>query len=1674
MKQQTVNIFRNADINNCTNCINDNRLGYQASWENNNDLNGYESVEGLTSYTTWEGVYFGVSTSGSCYMGPSNAISIDASVYTKIKVDMRIDVGHHINLPTEGKIQFQTTASPTWSDDRAIEFDITPDNAYHEYTVDMASDYYWQGTVSKFRMYPIIDGTEGTKIYIRKISVDSRGTNVCSSPLTGEACSRYSDYVYPCPWIGSPGSAVSTTVTGNITITEGVNDSLWIDIDGYGNQAVILRPVVSETPANIARDIQSKLNLVGVGGYAFSRCYIEDDKIKIESDWFDADSTVSVSVPSEASAAYTLGFFDLYGSKLAIETAGVESASRYERAPLQLNSSSIAYLKSSDRTSADGAFVIEGNLYSPQGGNSGYSSFSRDSKLSFRNKTLIDYDNPINQNGTITFMGYSGDLYSDTEFRVYRERGDGSLYMVSTTDISGELDSSDKVFENTVAVKVKKGDLLALYSASLHTGSEFEKGNFSYLLYNSDLLDTNKSIEALSGSGQQGLPLFARGSAKADYAILDIEFDIDQPLESVFVRAREDAFEEEINLCTVRNGGLGGGPHVTGSTGLDINGDASPDLQDLDALIDADKRDINGTSAYCYPGWLDLPVLERDDYDYTDFNIAFDFAKGIDVYFNIYKINMYFVDDKNVKSFRWEVPVATNPEDTTRIWGTGWDTYSAVYTELGIMDADSIYLYNNPSVLIASDFQVGYSHLDYRYLSLEFTPFSARSLRYNATLGESPETNTSLSTYSYFPVSPSPKIEEIEVFAKSTPGTSIVSSFYVETSKDGSVYHLHNDFDEISTTDVKYVVGRPTKFMRLHIKPDARTEIFDIYGILSESSILVSSNHSEGVALNAPKDNAGETVESVLITNDGSEMSNFRFDLFDESSKKEKCILWNKLSTDDDTVYSQIGPGGVVHRRPQFYLRPYNYAYNCPGYILPKSFIDGQLSYVSLDNGTSWSSLGTTITDSSTSTYITNENSLFHAYNNFYVSVYLGNQYALESATAVAPSGQSIFSGSTLYSSMDTTDPADIPFDPNDLNGWSNAYAPFARWVLFQAVAVDAGSASVEYISYINIELDFDAPLNSDRFPWKSAGGYLTNGVSGYTGTPESWIVDGQAKYFCVDLKSWHNITNILTGPFSIAADSVDDTDAIVAGDWPALVDANAAGDDVAYSDSATDTPSDVVWAAFGVAPVGKVKWVLVRTDTRIEEIIVHVDSNVQNDKTSFLDSAWCTSGVNDVYSEIVEAKSGSSCVALDYPAASGQIADYITIRQSFGFDPFLAKRDSLSFWLYISDVSEVDSTYGYFRAGKSSTQDNTPIDINLDEDATSYYQWDMSDILPTLEDGWNYVGLPFSDNFEVGRLYFTKDERSRIGFYSSRDRITYLKLAFRGISGNGAFTVRMDDFRVSRRYYSLGNFDYGVYLPYGEHIKFPLNDFDPVKGTIEFYIKADWTRAPLCNSCEDPREHTILRVYSSEDDYILGLYMTGMGLKLEASDGTTPIMITDDNIVPIEADIPTHVALVWDFEDKYVGPALSIYINNILTVALEKGELARLGSTLSMVQQAYYTLMLGGLGWSGVVSGASSSVDAAIENLKVFNYPRRDFSYSMGNQGLEQAKRAAELVEMSLDGVNYYSYEDKGSGLPLIKQGIAPGENFYIYIKGRDWDETKEGEFNRKAFITVSRVPSA
>jgi len=685
------------------------------------------------------------------------------------------------------------------------------------------------------------------------------------------------------------------------------------------------------------------------------------------------------------------------------------------------------------------------------------------------------------------------------------------------------------------------------------------------------------------------------------------------------------------------------------------------------------------------------------------------------------------------------------------------------------------------------------------------------------------------------------------------------------------------------------------------------------------------------------------------------------------------------------------------------------------------------------------------------------------------VCVDLKDNYSVSNVVLKNPTGTLPFSNSVLYSCMDTDDPNNIPISSLDPNGWLVTSKGNARWVLLQAPSAKLGGTGIKHLSGLLVDLDFGAALNNGKLPWVSSNDLLTDGISEYLvlGSDGSWISNDDAYYYCVDLRWWFDISNIMVGPFSSSGSGVTNTDILVAGDSFSYINSSYVSANVAYSNTNTEDPSEVLWGAFGDDDNHQAKWVLLKTTTRIDDIIVHINSNIQNDKPSFLNKYWFSSGSADLYEEYADNPSGVCAIALDYPANT--ITDeYILLNQNLGIDYDLAKRDSLGFWLYVSDVDQIDSTYGYIQVGKSITQANTLADINLTFDDYNYYQWSFSDFSSSLEDGWNYIKLPFSDNYKHAKVYFTEDDKSRIGGSTYRDRITYIKFLFRGAPNNSLFTARLSDFSILRRYYSESEFDYGVYVPDGDFVKFSLGGFNPYAGSVEFFIKPDWSKS-LVSSSGNPNTHTIFRIFNTEDNSLFSLFKTGDGLQLHVTDGTTRIQLTDKSNSIIGADTPTHVAVSWDFEGKYCKDTISLYINGINVVSLTQQELLNLGKEINFNRNSLYTLMLGGHGWEGLLSSFVSSADAVFENLKVYNYPVKDFSGSINNLSELSCLSSSELIELSLDGVNYFGY---CSGLlPLIKANVGVNEKFNVYVRGKNLSNTADGQHNRQPYIYVSRI---
>ena len=133
----------------------------------------------------------------------------------------------------------------------------------------------------------------------------------------------------------------------------------------------------------------------------------------------------------------------------------------------------------------------------------------------------------------------------------------------------------------------------------------------------------------------------------------------------------------------------------------------------------------------------------------------------------------------------------------------------------------------------------------------------------------------------------------------------------------------------------------------------------------------------------------------------------------------------------------------------------------------------------------------------------------------------------------------------------------------------------------------------------------------------------------------------------------------------------------------------------------------------------------------------------------------------------------------------------------------------------------------------------------------------------------------------------------------------------------------------MDRTKYTDGKFGKALYLTGKEYAKFPLDNFNVLEGTVEFYINPDWSKDPFCNSCEDPKDHTIFRAFNN-DGYSMSLFMTGVGLRVYLTNGDKHYFLTDSSNSYIELGKDTHVAVTFTVIVTSSPPFDSIVISPV------------------------------------------------------------------------------------------------------------------------------------------------
>lgn len=567
-------------------CRYDSNLGYATEFDNNGSVDGWTYYDGIHTYGCWNSFLFGTLYGSYGTIGRGEVfLPVAAENFYIVRIIMKLNLKTRVgsqSTPSKGRLMWRTLSSTVWNSNKTYDFDLINDTEWNTYTIDLSDAQYWQGDVNDLRVYPILeDGRSGDEFFIKKIEIISNDTYVC----TKNTCDYYNSYTHNCPGIGQRGYCKSYPLDAYVqggtqfefadtkvyNIVADVNDTLLVNINGYGYERITLDAAINQTGNEIAISLSKEISKLDVGGYTECEVdYNEYGQFIIYSGTYASDSVVIIG---DNQLAQDLNFRSNSGADISIRYTGSDPASEFlpyssfRAKTFQL----YTLLDNNEKTS----FSFDPSLYNVEGGRrdwlstglghptkdvrgseSDESGLMNRSLTSYPNagKTIIDFNHPFNASGRVTkiyaavtlddvhnslWAGIGADEsrrleLEDAKIMFFRPNRDGNL-RVLPTEISipnrdrtaGELYSKTQEYiEIDCDIFVNKGDLIGVYNANVYigksiSGAEFD-ANFYQINGKPSVGDLNPG--ELYGEGSGGLLIYARSNQRQDRLVLNMDF----------------------------------------------------------------------------------------------------------------------------------------------------------------------------------------------------------------------------------------------------------------------------------------------------------------------------------------------------------------------------------------------------------------------------------------------------------------------------------------------------------------------------------------------------------------------------------------------------------------------------------------------------------------------------------------------------------------------------------------------------------------------------------------------------------------------------------------------------------------------------------------------------------------------------------------------------------------------------------------------------------------------------------------------------------------------------------------------------------------------------------------------------------------------------------------------
>jgi len=600
-------IAEDATITPSIQCIHDSIIGYSADFTKNGNVDGWEYFDGIHTYGCWDGFLFGTLYQESSTIGRFNVFrAVNATTHYFIRLVMkynpwpRDERGIH-PLPTQGKLRWRTLQSTNWDSDKETYFDIEADNRWHTYLINVGIEQWWQGDINDLRIWPAVDDADdGDEFFIRAIDIFSTESHECRNT----SCEKFSEYVFPCPWIGLRAIQESTKHDANERFNIDDLSEFIININGYGNERVKIKEVLNGSGREVSNALAKAISRTNIGGYAEVQVEYTDDNIfKVYSGTIHEDSSVDI-VDNELSRY--LKFFDSAGNDISTKTDGETPVDGYS--PLSSfkikTHQALGLLDNDERT----ALTFNPFQYSLEGGRRDWLSsgtglmsasvgeesgdFSMQTHRTYyaipnNGRTIVDFNHPFNASGRIKKIWVQCTL-DDPDYRISKQEEAGGSSARKEIELSGakimimrpkrrgnmeviyEWDLNDRdpdrgyydaLYSITqegldidVDVFVNKGDMIAIWNANMYAGKSVSGFEYDCQFHQIDFkpeIGEEFDPGRLYGDGSSGLLVYAHGDEAQKRLYLDIDLGHRYNIEKLEVKgeALNTLLEYNIASC---------------------------------------------------------------------------------------------------------------------------------------------------------------------------------------------------------------------------------------------------------------------------------------------------------------------------------------------------------------------------------------------------------------------------------------------------------------------------------------------------------------------------------------------------------------------------------------------------------------------------------------------------------------------------------------------------------------------------------------------------------------------------------------------------------------------------------------------------------------------------------------------------------------------------------------------------------------------------------------------------------------------------------------------------------------------------------------------------------------------------------------------------------------------